>query len=71
MEDGPEGLQKVAVTDDAQQLPPGTTTGMAIGTEIAPAHPAPRGTVGIGAEMVRGVDLTAASARHDKARGWG
>ena len=46
MEDRPEGLQKVAATDDAQQLPPGTTTGMAIGTEIAPAHPAAIGTVG-------------------------
>src|SRR5262249_3261057 len=44
---------------------------MAIGPEIAPADPAPIRTVWIGAEMVRGVDLTAASARHDDARGWG
>src|SRR2546425_7643079 len=44
---------------------------MAIGAEIAPADPAPIRTVWIGAEMVRGVDLTAASSRHDDARGWG
>src|SRR5438093_1065483 len=43
---------------------------MAIGAEIAPADPAPIRTVWIGAEMVRGVDLTAASSRHDDARGW-
>jgi hypothetical protein len=58
-------------THDTQQLPPGATIGMAIGTEIAPADPAPLRTVWIGAEMVRGVDLTAASSRHDDARGWG
>ena len=46
-----EGLQKVAVTDDAQQLPPGTATGMAIGAEIAPADPAPIGTVRVGTAM--------------------
>src|SRR6266699_3167010 len=51
MEDRPEGLQKVAATDDAQQLSPGATTGMAIGPEIAPADPAPICTVWIGAEM--------------------
>jgi len=44
--------------------------GLAIGAEIAPADPAPIRTVWIGAEMVRGVDLTAASSRHDDARGW-
>src|SRR4029453_10826681 len=34
MEDRAEGLQKVPATDDAQQLSPGTATGMAIGAEI-------------------------------------
>src|SRR5262245_2455221 len=71
MEKGAEGLQKVVATHDAQQLPPGTAVGMPIGAEIAPAHPAPIRTVRMGAEMLRGIDLTAASARHDNARGWG
>src|SRR5262249_2575769 len=51
-EEGPEGLQKVAATDDAQQLPPGTAIGMAIGAQIAPAPPAAIGTGRVGAEMV-------------------
>jgi hypothetical protein len=44
---------------------------MAMDAEIAPADPAPIRPVWIGAAMVRSVDLTAASARHDEARGWG
>jgi hypothetical protein len=39
--DRTEGLEKIAATGDAQQLPPGTPAGMAIGPEIAPADPAP------------------------------
>jgi hypothetical protein len=70
VEDRPEGLQKVAATDDAQQLPPGTPTGIAISTEIAPVHPAAIGTVGVGAEMRGGVHLaTAPPCGHDA--GWG
>ena len=69
MKDRPEGLQKIAATDDAQQLPPGTATGMAIGAEIAPAHPAAIGTVRVGAEMRGGVHLAAAPpCGHDA--GW-
>ena len=45
MEEGAEGLEKIAVTGDAQQLPSGAPIGMAVGAEIAPAHPAPIGTV--------------------------
>ena len=71
MKERAEGLEKIATTGDTQQLPPGTATGMAVGAEIAPARPAPIGTVRIGAEMVRGVDLTAASSRHDEAWWWG
>ena len=41
MKERPEGLEKIAATGDAQQLPPGTAIGMAIGAEIAPAHPSP------------------------------
>ena len=56
------------MTGNAQQLPPGASIGMAIGAEIPPTHPAPIRTGRIRAELVRGVDLTAASARHDEAR---
>jgi hypothetical protein len=51
MKDRAEGLEKIAATGDAQQLPPGTPMGMAIGAEIAPAHPATIGTIRVGAEM--------------------
>ena len=71
MQERAEGLEKIAATGDAQQLSPGTTTGMAIGPEIAPADPAPVGTVWVGAEMRGGIHLAAASSRHDDARGWG
>jgi hypothetical protein len=63
-----EGLEKIAATGDTQQLPPGTATRMAIGAEIAPAHPAPIGTVWVGAEMSGGVDLASASPRGHDAR---
>ena len=43
---------------------------MAIGAEIAPAHPAVIGTVRVGTKMVGGVDYATAPARHDDARGW-
>src|SRR5262249_36337327 len=69
MKDRPEALQDAAATGDAEQLPPGTTVGMAIGAEIAPAHPTPVRTVRIGTEMGRGIDLTGASSRHHHA--WG
>jgi hypothetical protein len=65
-----EGFEKIATTDYTQQLPPGTATGMAIGTEIAPAHPAPIGAVRVRAEMGGGVDLAAASPLGYDARRW-
>jgi len=68
VKDRAEGLQKLATTHSTPQLPPGTATGMAIGAEIAPAHPATIGTVRVGAEVRRGVDLAAAPSRHDEAR---
>src|SRR5262249_33153958 len=52
----------------AIQLPPGTAIGMAIGAEIAPADPAAIGTVGVRAEVRRGVDLAAAPPRRHEAR---
>src|SRR5215471_16267304 len=68
VKDRAERLEKIVTTDHTQQLPPGTTIGMAIGTEIPPAHPASRGTVWIRAEMGGGVDLTSASPRGHDAR---
>ena len=70
MEEGAKGLEKIATTDHTEQLPPGTATGMAIGTEIAPAHPAPIGSVRVRAKVRRGVDLAAAPLRGHDAWGW-
>jgi len=69
MEDGAEGLEKGATTDPTQELPPGTAVRMAMGAEIAPTDPAPRGTVGGRAAVHRGVDLAAAPPRGHEA-GW-
>ena len=68
MAERPERLEKGAAAGNAQQLPPGTATGVAIGAEIAPAHPAPIGTVRVGAAMRGGVDLTVAPSRGHDAR---
>ncbi|HEY5868779.1 MAG TPA: hypothetical protein VI542_25000 [Candidatus Tectomicrobia bacterium] len=66
VKDRAEGLEKIATTHDTQQLPPGTTTGMAIGAEIAPAHPVLVPTVRIRAEMGGGIDLASSPPRgHD------
>src|SRR5262249_49940783 len=61
----------VTTTDHTQQLPPGTPIGMAIGAEIAPAHPAAIETVRVRAEVRRGVHLAAAPPRGHDAGGWG
>src|SRR5262249_35412074 len=61
MKERAEGLEKVAATDHTQQLPPGTATRMAVGAEIAPADPAPIGTVWVRAEVHRGGGLAAAA----------
>src|SRR5262245_46139008 len=55
MEEGAEGLEKIAATNDAQQLSPGTAIGMAIGAEIAPSDPAAIRTVWVGAKVRRSV----------------
>ena len=66
MKDRAKGLEKGAVTGDAQQLPPATATGMAIGAEIAPSRPAAIGTVRVRTKVRRGINLTAApSCGHD------
>src|SRR5262249_29791385 len=71
MEEGADGLEKIATTDHTQQLPPGTAIGMAIGAEIAPSHPTPICTVGVGAEMGGGVHLASPPPRGRDARWWG
>src|SRR5262245_55960053 len=68
MQRGAMGLLEVTFTAGAIQLAPGTAIGMAIGAEIAPAHPAPIGTVRVRAEVRRGVDLAAAPPRRHEAR---
>jgi hypothetical protein len=69
MKDRPKALQEVAATGDAKQLPPGPSIGVAIGAEIAPADPAPIGTVRVRTEVRRGVHLAAAPPCQDDA-GW-
>ena len=69
MEEGAESLQKIAMTDHTQELSPGTPIGMAIGTEVAPAHPASIGTIWVRAEVHRGIDVAAAPPRERDARG--
>src|SRR5512145_2736391 len=61
MKERAKGFEKIAATDHTQQLPPGTAIGMAIGAEIAPAHPAAIGTVRVRADMVPGVHLALAA----------
>src|SRR5262245_60219895 len=39
MKDRAESLEKVAATDDAEQLAPASPIGMAVGAEIAPSRP--------------------------------
>src|SRR5262249_59559620 len=56
-------LKKIPVTGAAIELSPGTATGMTVGRDIAQPEPAPIATVGIGADMTRGVDVTAAASR--------
>lgn len=60
------GLKKVAAAAAAMELPPGATAGMAIGADIAQTGPAAIATIGVGTEMRRGVDLTAAPPQGDE-----
>jgi hypothetical protein len=52
------------------QLPPGTTTWVAICTDIVQAAPASIGTVGMGTEVHRGIHLTWASLGKGHRCGW-
>src|SRR5712691_9027788 len=63
------GLLTVALTLETIQLTPGTATWMAIGSDVATARPPLIRTVGMGAEMPRGLHLARPSPRGDDA-GW-
>src|SRR5882724_4584380 len=60
------GLQEVSLAAKTHQLAPASAAGMAIGADIAPAHPAVVRTGGMGAEVAAGIDVsaTASSERH-------
>src|SRR5207253_11412765 len=60
-EDRALGFEKVALTTATIQLPPRTTARMAIRADIAEPEPAAIPTVGIGTEMVRGVNVAPAA----------
>src|SRR4029434_9240049 len=60
VEDGAESLQKVAVTDDAQQLTPAPPIGMAVGADIAPARPALVPAMWVRTEVGSRIDLAVA-----------
>ncbi len=69
MKQRPVRFEHVAATAGAIQLAPGAAVGMTVGTDIAQPHPAPIGTVRMGAEVRRRVHLARAAARgHDA--GW-
>ena len=64
------GLLEIALARRAGALPPGATTRMAVGTEMAQPHPPPIGTGGGRAELLRGVHRARASPAGDE-RQWG
>src|SRR5712691_4676972 len=69
MKQRPVRFERVAATAAAIQLAPRAAVGMPVGTDIAQPHPAPIGTVRLGAEVRRRVHLARAAARgHDT--GW-
>jgi hypothetical protein len=61
MEAGAEGLEKRAMTDHTQLLPPGTATRMAMGAALTRAYQVTIGTVRVRTEMRGGIHLAAAS----------
>src|SRR6267143_5503017 len=63
------GLLEIASTAAAMRLAPRATAGMPVGSDIAQPYPAAIATVGIGTEMVGGIDLARPSSRGSHA-GW-
>src|SRR2546430_16406330 len=71
MQEGAMSFEKVAPTAAAIELSPGATAGMPVGRDIAQAEPAAIGTMEIGTEMLRSVDLAPAATGRDQRRGRG
>jgi hypothetical protein len=74
MEDRAVGFITIPLARYTLKLPPGLTTGMAVGADIAQAEPAAIGTIRIGTEMPRRIDgALAASVEEDqwRWRAWG
>src|SRR5215510_1298659 len=63
-------LKKIPVTGAAVELSPGTAVGMPVGRDITQPRPAAIATGGSGTEMLRGVDVTAATSCCRNRRGW-
>src|SRR4030095_6450954 len=70
MQRGAMRLKKIPATLAAIELSPGAATGMPVGHDIAPPEPAPIATGGIGTDMMRVVDVTAAASCRRNRRGW-
>ena len=52
MKERTEGFEKVAATDDAQQLTPASPIGMAVGADIPPSRPPPVPAIRVWTDMV-------------------
>jgi hypothetical protein len=59
----------VPLAAQTHQLAPASAVGMAVGTDIPPAHPAVVRTGGLGTEVARGIDLPAAASGEEHT-GW-
>src|SRR5215831_19762021 len=70
MKDGAVVLRNVASARSTLELPPGTTIGMAIGTQIAPSQPTAIATAGMGTEVPGGVHRAGAAVGGGHRLGW-
>jgi hypothetical protein len=63
------GFQKVLLAAQTLELPPATAVGIAMGSQIAPSHPAIIDAARLGTELPRGVHVAWPSLRGGKQRG--
>src|SRR5262249_15148354 len=71
MQECAKGLEKRAVAGDAQQLPRGAPSGVAVAAELPPARPARVGPGRGGRDLVGGIARAGGSAGPDGAGGGG
>jgi hypothetical protein len=64
------GLLEIPVARHTLELPPRFTTGMAIGTDVAPSDPAIIGALAVGTELLLGVDCSPTSSREREPGRW-